>query len=525
MRKHFFIMPATKKKKEIWMTAAEIPQNSLFMMSEVSRFFIREWHRRGLGGHETKYFSYFKKDFTTMHYVRSEFDAQAEFLATKMMKNPKWALGLIDKVEQWSKEFMKRSAILRTATHHKLSSNKLVALYRACMKYQRLSHGIGASVSWHADTDEERVTKAIWKALSEHMSDIGSKRSLAGIFSVLTTPRQESFVSMEERDFLKIAIEFYKRPGVRRLFRTARSYSQLVDKLKQFHPDLYVRMNRHHAKYCWLAYQYKGPATSKEEYLGRWKELLKGNDNPRIMLETLIKERKDIIVQQRRLIQELRITPYLKQLIRLGQRMVFIKDFRKDALYHGMYCYEPLFKEIGRRLGLTLEQIWAMNSWEIPEVLKKGTFDSDELNARLKLAVAYVDRKKYVIYTGERAKAFLKKITFEKVVHENTDELSGTPACPGVVTGTVRIINIPQQIKKMNKGDVMVAHNTNPNLIPAMKKAAALVSESGGLTCHTAIVARELRTPCVVGVKGADKILKDGDRVEVDATKGIIKKL
>jgi len=294
--------------------------------------------------------------------------------------------------------------------------------------------------------------------------------------------------------------------------------------MKLYHRTLYSHIIRHHANYCWLAFQYKGPATSVEEYLGRWKEFLKNNDNPTVMLATVIKERRDIVSQQQRLIKELKLTLYLRQLITMAQRIVFIKDFRKDALYHGMYCYEPLFKEVGRRLGLSIEQMWAMNAWEIPEALKKGTIDSNELNARLKLAVAYADRKKYVVYTGEKAKVFLKKITFEKVTHEYVEELTGTPACPGVVIGTVRIINIPQQMKKMNKGDVMVAHNTNPNLIPAMKKAVALISESGGLTCHTAIVARELRTPCVVGVKGADKILKDGDRVEVNATRGVVRK-
>ena len=58
-----------------------------------------------------------------------------------------------------------------------------------------------------------------------------------------------------------------------------------------------------------------------------------------------------------------------------------------------------------------------------------------------------------------------------------------------------------------------------------MKKAAAIVTDDGGLTCHAAIVARELKTPCVVGTKIATKVLKDGDMVEVDANKGIVKKI
>ncbi len=71
----------------------------------------------------------------------------------------------------------------------------------------------------------------------------------------------------------------------------------------------------------------------------------------------------------------------------------------------------------------------------------------------------------------------------------------------------------------------MVAHTTFPALVPAMKKASAIITDDGGLTCHAAIVSRELQTPCVVGTKHATKILHDGDVVEVDANNGIVKKL
>ena len=166
-----------------------------------------------------------------------------------------------------------------------------------------------------------------------------------------------------------------------------------------------------------------------------------------------------------------------------------------------------------------------MNAWEIPKALLNGKYDINELNARQDFAVAYADSRNYIIYTGQQARNYLKKITFEKQTFNKTKQLAGTPACPGRVIGRVTIVNVPADMQKMKKGDIMVAHNTNPNLVPAMKLAAALVSEAGGLTCHTAIVARELRTPCIVGMAGADKILKDGERVEVDAFNGVVRKI
>ena len=69
----------------------------------------------------------------------------------------------------------------------------------------------------------------------------------------------------------------------------------------------------------------------------------------------------------------------------------------------------------------------------------------------------------------------------------------------------------------------MVSIATNPDIVPAMKKAGAIVTEQGGITSHAAIVSRELRTPCVIGTKIATKVLKDGMVVEVDANKGIVK--
>ncbi len=77
----------------------------------------------------------------------------------------------------------------------------------------------------------------------------------------------------------------------------------------------------------------------------------------------------------------------------------------------------------------------------------------------------------------------------------------------------------------MKEGEVLVAGMTTPDYVPAMRKACAIVTDEGGITCHSAIVSRELDLPCVVGTKVATRVLKDGDFVEVDATNGIVKKL
>ena len=71
-------------------------------------------------------------------------------------------------------------------------------------------------------------------------------------------------------------------------------------------------------------------------------------------------------------------------------------------------------------------------------------------------------------------------------------------------------------------GEVLVASMTNPDWVPVLRKAAALVTDGGGMTCHAAIVTRELGVPCVVGTRKATTVLRDGERVTVDGTKGLV---
>ena len=78
---------------------------------------------------------------------------------------------------------------------------------------------------------------------------------------------------------------------------------------------------------------------------------------------------------------------------------------------------------------------------------------------------------------------------------------------------------------KIKQGEILVAPSTSAYYVPAMRKAAAIITEFGGMTSHAGIVARETKVPCIVGVERITTILKDGDLIEVDADKGIIKKV
>jgi pyruvate, water dikinase len=100
--------------------------------------------------------------------------------------------------------------------------------------------------------------------------------------------------------------------------------------------------------------------------------------------------------------------------------------------------------------------------------------------------------------------------------------VSGLPASPGVVAGRVRVLHVPSEGAQLEAGEVLVAPMTNPDWVPVIRRASALVTESGGVTCHAAIVSRELGVPCVVGAARATEILYDGMVVTVDGRRGTV---
>jgi pyruvate,water dikinase len=113
--------------------------------------------------------------------------------------------------------------------------------------------------------------------------------------------------------------------------------------------------------------------------------------------------------------------------------------------------------------------------------------------------------------------------TLDEVGVENAPAaplLSGLAASTGSATGPVRILTSPEQQADMRDGEVLVAAMTSPDWLPAMRRAAALVTDEGGMTCHAAIVSRELRLPCVVGTREATGILANGQLVTVDGRAG-----
>jgi pyruvate,water dikinase len=137
-----------------------------------------------------------------------------------------------------------------------------------------------------------------------------------------------------------------------------------------------------------------------------------------------------------------------------------------------------------------------------------------------------VEKNKVYIVQARAVTTTAKTEASDQVIKVSEDQilLKGEPASPGIVTGVAKIIFSAKELNKILAGDILVAPQTNPDFVPAMKRAKAIVTDEGGRTSHAAIVSRELGIPAVVGTGSATKTLKSDQTYTVNGTKGEIYK-
>lgn len=163
-------------------------------------------------------------------------------------------------------------------------------------------------------------------------------------------------------------------------------------------------------------------------------------------------------------------------------------------------------------------------------------YSYDELVAGRRLPPEELAAREHALLTAEAVlpvtdeaaafAAYLQEhglMLYERPPQPTLTELHGQVAFPGLAVGTVKVVLRPEETDKLEVGDILVSSMTSPDFLPLIKIAAAIVTDEGGVTSHAAILARELGRPCLVGTRLATKTFRDGDRVEVDATNGLVR--
>lgn len=282
-------------------------------------------------------------------------------------------------------------------------------------------------------------------------------------------------------------------------------------------------LTEHHAGYFFLKHLWVGTATTTlEEYRQAVDDILAwGNPG-----ELLAQEEKNYAANMQARDEAEKAIPLTvqeRELFAQYAEFAFTKTYRRYAQLYWAYKMDFVFRELAKRLDISFMETRFM----LPEEVRRGLLDGLSMEFRTVLAertkhcVYYVEQGLDIVAVGDEAQHFETTLPSDEV--EQVTEFSGQVACVGKVVGRVRIVNVPADIDKVEQGDILVSIATNPDILPAMKKAVAFVTEQGGITSHAAIVAREMKKPCIIGTKIATKVLKDGDLVEVDAESGIVK--
>ncbi|MBU1202158.1 MAG: hypothetical protein KJ583_05240 [Nanoarchaeota archaeon] len=242
-----------------------------------------------------------------------------------------------------------------------------------------------------------------------------------------------------------------------------------------------------------------------------------------------------------------------RKTLKWNNLVVFLADFEEMFPWlEAMFLFCEMSKEEVKGLDITnirnLREELGDLSVGVDEVIRKSLEeiypDKKEYSEVMTVAEILADkilpvpklkqRNEKYYFTGNKLftgvdKEFIEKkfrIRFEKTdAPDSLKELKGQRAYPGIVRGKVRRVMGRKQIPTLKKGEILVSPMTMPDFLPAIRNAAAIVTDEGGITCHAAIVARELHKPCIVGTKIATQVFKDGDIIEVDANKGIVRKI
>lgn len=350
------------------------------------------------------------------------------------------------------------------------------------------------------------------------------KKSVNDYFSLLITPDKASYSMIESDKLHKLALVLGENNGIYKLFKHY-SETDIINILKKDFSEEYHAIISHHKKFCWLTFGQLGPIKKVKQTIADLKKII-NTGNIKNQIKKQVEERKNLLINQKKVSAELRLTPSEKNLFKSARDYSYNKIYRYDILLFTFFSFDRLLREIASRTSYNLQELRFLSPEEIENILnKKKIVSRVEIKKRQSFCVTIINGRGIKHLTGKEARLYLRnRIKIEKI-KEDIMVLHGNVAFPGRARGIVKIVNSKNDLKKVNPGDILISIQTNPDLLPAMKIASAFVTDIGGITSHAAIVARELKKPCIIGTKIACKIFKDGDLADVDSTKGDIKKI
>ncbi len=268
-------------------------------------------------------------------------------------------------------------------------------------------------------------------------------------------------------------------------------------------------IKKHAKKYSFIKYNESGPTLTPQMLT----EELATITSPEKIIDE-IDAKHDAVIAKRK-------EHPLATAIREMAELKFIVRSYINKLWFGNNLMKRYLDEIQKRTG-----IQNFDNYDWHEVLR--ALKGEKVDVPKRDVYVWGKFNDWEPVIGEEARPLVDQIMSIK---PGQTTMTGMIGNRGTYTGTVKIIpfdveaDLPSLIAEMKQGQVLVTGSTGPEMIKACHKAGAIVTEEGGICSHAAIVSRELGIPCVIRTEIATRILKDGDRVEVDAERGIVRKL
>jgi phosphohistidine swiveling domain-containing protein len=455
--------------------------------------------------------------------VEDEWARQGKIVLDKVLSDPGFAEETFRNIRTLNSRLYAYSEKVLGADLSAASNDELLRMFTGFYDVLDELYAWGL-VSEFMEVHHSMFSKYLEGYLAKRIRERKIGKSAGECLALLVTPVEETFTAKQEREFLAILRKLLSMPEAADLFASeepGRILSELQNKRE--HAELNGMIKGHVKAYAWINYNYEGPAVDELYFTDLLFHAVKAHLDPESKLRELEGKSEETKQRQESLLEELAPDEQHLRLLDNAREFSTLKALRKEHIFHASYAMDRLREEIIKRLGITLNQSRCMLVEEIAAALRGKSIDRRELEAREEELAWLLEDGRQQILAGERARELSK--LFAEVEVTQADEVKGSCASPGKAKGTVRIIAHVEDMTKMREGDVLVSNATNPNYVPAMKKAAAIITDMGGITCHAAIVSREFGIPCVVGTRVATKVFKDGDIVEVDAANGVVKKV
>jgi len=325
----------------------------------------------------------------------------------------------------------------------------------------------------------------------------------------LSAPTKLSFYAKEEIALFKIEKELLKfKKEI--LKGKMKDFKQLID---------------HSNKYYWILNNYYETHYLRENYfLGIIKKHFFDNVDQDKKIKKILSCPKKAKTKKEKLIREYKLGKKSVVLANVVDEFILFQDERKEYNLIAHQFIDLFLKEVGKRKNIRFQSLKYLFPEEIISFFQGKNY-RQLIKKRGKMLVVEYDKGKYASFNGKESRAYYDSL-FRITVSKDTKEIKGIIANKGFIEkGKVKILLSVREIKKLEKGEILVTTMTTPDFIVAMKKSSAIITDQGGLTSHAAIVSRELGIPCIVGTKIATRVLKDGQLVEVNANHGIIRML